>query len=190
MAGDRMRSRAPGACRLRVRIGRGGRTQGDGGSLELAGDRRRAAGADARGPRFPQLSLHSLRKTCLTGAGTPVAVAAPAVSLSYQDHSELSISDPGLSSPSHSRLVVRIDGKLARGGHSDRSIALQFSVSGARAQGGPPSLLSGETSRRTRPDGGRGRAANPGRVDRADTLPNRLRVGSRRPTAAVRFAVY
>ena len=30
-----------------------------------------------------------------------------------------------------------------------------------------PVFFSGETSRRTRPDGGRGRAANPGRVDMA-----------------------
>jgi hypothetical protein len=41
-------------------------------------------------------------------------------------------------------------------------------VSGAGALAGPPSLLSGETSRRTRPDEGRGRAANPGRVDVAE----------------------
>ena len=94
-----------------------------------------------------------------------MAMASPAVSLSFQEHRDPSISDPGLSSPSHSRLVVRIDCKLARRGHSDHSIALQFSVSGARALGGPPSLLPGETSRRTRPDGGRGRAANPRRVD-------------------------
>jgi hypothetical protein len=33
-------------------------------------------------------------------------------------------------------------------------------VSGARALGGPPSLLSGETSRRIRPDGGRGRSTD------------------------------
>ena len=38
-------------------------------------------------------------------------------------------------------------------------------MSGARALGGPPSLLSGQTSRRTSPDGGRGQAGNPGRVD-------------------------
>jgi hypothetical protein len=36
-----------------------------------------------------------------------------------------------------------------------------------RQSAGPPSSLSGETSRRIRPDGDRGRATNPGRVDMA-----------------------
>ena len=58
---------------------------------------------------------------------------APAAFLTYQDQSDPSISDPGLRSPPHIRLVVRIDGKLARRAHSDHSIAQQFSVSGARS---------------------------------------------------------